>query len=633
MANVSKVDSNATELRIAEELSVGVLPATPVWVLADPNGYQDFGGEVKTVARNPINASRQRKKGVVVDVNAKGGFDIDLTQDNMQSLMQGFLFADTRTNLEIATAVVGGTPNDYEPASGGASYFAGNLLFAKNFTQTPNNGLKVVTGTPTASSVAVTDVNLVDEAGASGIISRVGHEFASGVASIDVSGTLPKLVVSGIVAASQVLTTTGVFANGETVTINGVVYTMQSVLTNVANNVKIAGTAALTLTNLANAINRNGLGIPGTDFAALTVANPYVTATSTSTTLTITAIIAGTTGNAYTTTETVVNATWGAATMTGGTGRSLLELGLIVGQWVCIGDDGANQSFVTDLDNNGLKRVRAITNTSLTFDKSTGVMGTDTGSGKTIRIFFGRVNKNESTTSLIKRRTYQLERNLGAPDDALPNQVQGEYLTGSVANEFEVDAKQADKVTCKLSFMSRDHETKTSVEGLKAGLRPVLVDADAFNSTSHIARLSIAAIDPLTATPTDLFAFLLSLKLTINNNVKPNKALKFLGSFDNTAGTLEVAAEVEAYFTKVEAIRSVRTNADATLDVTFANNKKGMTIDLPLVALGKALADVKQDEAIMLPITADAATGAKIDPLLNHTVLVQFWDYLPTLAV
>jgi len=629
--NVLKIDSNQTELRIAKEDTIGVLPATPVWVQYDPNSYDDFGGEITTVARNPINSSRQRKKGVVTDLEASGGFEIDVTQDNLQELMQGFLFAAARTKVELSVSSVDGTGNDYQPTSGGAGYFAGNLLFAKGYLNAANNGLKVVTGTPTGTSVAVTDTALVDEEGATnGVISRVGHVFGTGVASIDASGALPKLNISGVVAASSVFTTTGTFSNGETVTIDGKVYTLQTTLTDVDGNVKIGASTELTLVNLRNAINRNGLGVPGVDYATSTTANPDVTAVNDATTLTATAIIAGVTGNAITTAEVCANASWTGATLASGAGHSFLEFGLVAGEFVCLGDDGTNQSFATAA-NNGLKRVREIANSSLTFDKSTLAMVTDAGTGKDIRVVMSRIVKNE-TGSLVVRRSYQLERSLGAPDTTQPTQIQSEYLTGSIPNEFELSVQQAEKVVATVSFMSRDHETRTGVQGFKSGTRPVLVDADAFNSTSHVARISLAEVDPANEAPTDLFAFVMDMTLSINNNVSANKAIGFLGAFDNTAGTFEVSAELNAYFADVAAIQTVRDNADVTLDITFAQANKGITIDLPLVSLGNALADVQQDEAIMIPITADAATAAKLDPDLNHTMMIQFWDYLPTLA-
>jgi hypothetical protein len=289
MALVTKIDSNVSGLRYAEEASLGVLPGSPIWVPLEPNSYPDFGGEITTIARNPINQSRQRKKGVVTDLDASGGFNTDLTQENLQDVMQGFVFADLRKKKELAVAIVDTTIDDFQPAAGGGAYVADDLLFAKGFSDTANNGLHVVTGVPGATSVPVTS-NLVTAAAQTGTISHVGFEYATSDADINVvAGPLPRLVSAA---------------------------------------------------------------------------------------------------------------------------KNPTQFGLIPGEYVFIGGDAATEQFV-NTENNGLKRVRRVTTTFIEFDKSDDDMVAETGTGLDIRIFFGRVLKNE-LGSLIKRRSYQLERTLGA---------------------------------------------------------------------------------------------------------------------------------------------------------------------------------------------------------------------------
>lgn len=80
-------------------------------------------------------------------------------------------------------------------------------------------------------------------------------------------------------------------ANGDKVTIGFVTYTFQTVLTNVGGNVHIGANADASLANLGHAINNSG-GVPGTDYAAATLANTLVTAGAEgSLTLPITAIL------------------------------------------------------------------------------------------------------------------------------------------------------------------------------------------------------------------------------------------------------------------------------------------------------------------------------------------------------
>lgn len=632
MAEVDKIDSNQTELRIAEEESVGVLPVTPTWKQYDPNEYGDFGGEIITVARNPINRGRQRKKGVVVDLKADGEFTVDLTPD-CDDIFQGFLFASARRKDELSIAVVDGTGNDYEPASGGTGYQADDLLFAKQLGLSANNGLKKVTGAPTAASVPVTDTGLVSESGASGIISRVGFEFGSGLLSVDVSGTLPKIVAANV-AALGTLTFAGNAADGETVTIGATVYTWETGALDAPFKVKVGASAAASIVNLVAAINLTGT--PGTEYAAGTTIHPDVSAVDgAGDTIVATAKVKGQKGNLIATTETMTNGSWGGVTLASGAGRAFTTLGIIPGEWICSGDDGVNQSF-TNVVNNGLKRVKSVTSDYIEIDKSSSAMVTDAGAGKTVRILFGRVIKNENGTEVahpVQRRSYQLERSLGAPDDSQPTQIQGEYLTGSIPNEFELAINQADKIVATMSFMSRDHETRTAAQGLKSGNRPTPVDSDAFNATSHVRRLRLAVHDPANEAPTDLFAFVMDLTLKVNNNVKENKAVKFLGAFDNTAGQFDVTADMQAYFATVTAVATVRANEDATLDITLAQGGKGVTFDLPLITIGNARLEVEQDEAIMLPIETSAATAAKLDANYNHTLVSVWWDYIPALAI
>lgn len=137
---------------------------------------------------------------------------------------------------------------------------------------------------------------------------------------------LSDVTVTAAVAATGVLTGTSNFADTETVTIDTKVYTFQTTLTNVDGNIQIGGSLAASLQNLFDAINLTGT--PGTQYAASMTLHPTVTATANdATTLTVTAKAAGTFGNTIATTETATNASWGGATLSGGSGGDVEILG------------------------------------------------------------------------------------------------------------------------------------------------------------------------------------------------------------------------------------------------------------------------------------------------------------------
>lgn len=310
--------------------------------------------------------------------------------------------------------------------------------------------------------------------------------------------------------------------------------------------------------------------------------------------------------------------------------KDLTELGLIPGEWIFVGGDTTSDQFSTAA-NNGFKRVKLVTANTLTIDKSDLSLANETTtSGETLRIFYGRVLKNESDPSLQLCRSYQIERTLG--NDGVGASDQAEYLVGSVPNEASFNISTADKVTADLSFVSTDVETRTSTEGPKGGTRPALVGADILNTTSDFSRIRMALVSATEEAPTPLFAFLTEMTINISNGVTPAKAVGTLGSIGVSTSNFTVNGQLTAYFQNVTATQAVRNNSDITLDFTIAKANTGITVDIPLITLGDARANVSQNEPITLPLSLDAATGAKVDANMDHTLLMVFWDYLPTAA-
>lgn len=197
---VNKLDSNQTALSIAVEQTLRHLPGSSgvdaVWYGMTPNSYSDFGGVTKTVARSPLNASRQNFRSVVVGQDANGGFNTDFMQDGLFRVMQGFCFADAHEKPDtkpeaVATSV---TINDvtstaYEASTGLAGFPASSLLWASGFGVAGNNGLHLCTASAAGS---LTCAGLAAEASppATARVQVVGYRAAAGDLTLAVSGSL-----------------------------------------------------------------------------------------------------------------------------------------------------------------------------------------------------------------------------------------------------------------------------------------------------------------------------------------------------------------------------------------------------------------------------------------------------------
>ena len=207
----NQIDSNLSGLAYAEEECLKLLPGVDgvdaVWRGMEPNSYDTFGADITNTARSPINASRQKKKGSVVDLDASGGLNSDVTKSNMIRLFQGFTFADARelassapiNGTQIAITAVDDTTG-YTAAAGLAVFKAGDIVMASGFGLPVNNGVKIVTA---ATAIGVVAAGLADEAappasakitcvGKVGVASDLAFSFANGLASLtSTSGAMP----------------------------------------------------------------------------------------------------------------------------------------------------------------------------------------------------------------------------------------------------------------------------------------------------------------------------------------------------------------------------------------------------------------------------------------------------------
>lgn len=198
---VNKIDSNFTGLRYTLEV-----PGTPkgltgseVWLELEPNSYSDFGGTTTLTKRTPIVANRMTRKGRTTDLDAKAGFAIDFTSDNMAPLMPTFFFAAWRKGAtsEADAPALSSTGNSLTKTGAFASgYKVGSLILLSGYATPANNVLTTVSTLTSADSIDVA-ATLVTEASppAAALAKVVGFKCAS--ADVTIAVTDPTHPVMG----------------------------------------------------------------------------------------------------------------------------------------------------------------------------------------------------------------------------------------------------------------------------------------------------------------------------------------------------------------------------------------------------------------------------------------------------
>jgi hypothetical protein len=171
---MGRVLTNNTSLIYAIEETLGVLPGSPTWYLQEPNSINTFGAEVTTITRSPISKNRQRRKGSTVDLDSSVEYEADVTMSAFQDFVEGFMFATAvNADLDIPVTSVDTTLDDYTVAvltaaqadklEFSAAEYA-TLIFARGFTNSANNGLKVLdTDVTSAATLVPVSEDLVTE--------------------------------------------------------------------------------------------------------------------------------------------------------------------------------------------------------------------------------------------------------------------------------------------------------------------------------------------------------------------------------------------------------------------------------------------------------------------------------------
>lgn len=339
------------------------------------------------------------------------------------------------------------------------------------------------------------------------------------------------------VKATGTLTATANFANSETVTLNGKVYTFQTTLTNVDGNVKIGATLTASLLNLLHAINKLG-GVSGTDYAAATTVHPTIEATaSNATTLNVRALVSGTGGNALTTTETCANASFGAATLTGGTNSTLTV-------WKPVRFTGESLNFnITNTKSAEIRPDRTETDLVQTSASGGGDIKMEL-SYNTFKDWLQAVLCNTwsgSGPSTLQngtlRKSYTVQKDF---QDMVPEQFH--MFRGTCVESLNLSMEIGKIVEGSFGLMSFGLDPTTGV------IEAQIAGATTAAATTTTPMNAVANLQNFNVDGVPFSGCISSLKLQIKNNIRAIQCLGSLVPKDMKLGIIEVTGDMEFYF-------------------------------------------------------------------------------------
>ena len=232
---------------------------------------------------------------------------------------------------------------------------------------------------------------------------------------------------------------------------------------------------------------------------------------------------------------------------------------------------------------------------------------------------------NEKDIDKIKRTTYTIEERLGFADqeNTIP---QASYVSGCVPSEITINIENSALSAIQYTFTGCRFYTKKGT--LATGTRLDPWDEKGYNNANevYLACLSTVSNDP--TAPNELFAFMSSGNISINNNTSENKAVGCLGAFDISVGKFDVTANPSVYFVDVDVIKSLKENVDVGMQVILARNNEGIIFDIPMMGMGASIPSVSDGEPLTMDLTANGAKSK-----YGYTFAYQNFKYLPDVAM
>jgi hypothetical protein len=252
------------------------------------------------------------------------------------------------------------------------------------------------------------------------------------------------------------------------------------------------------------------------------------------------------------------------ATGLGSTSLNFTTLGLQVGQWIKVGGTGAAFRFDT-VAVNSWARITAITATALTLDNRPAGWGTDSGTGKTIRVFFGdRLVNGLATIGHSFEKGFMGQ---GAPTYIVPR--------GMVADTAQFRFARKQKITGTFTFVGMGGTQSTTSLDTSPDPAPSVAAFPIMAASAHLGRVNEGGAQLTTPN------WVSSIELSLGNALRRKEAVDAMGAVDIGAGGFSASVVAETYFGDNALLTKALAGTPTSINWRAAIGTQAMVWDMP----------------------------------------------------
>jgi hypothetical protein len=292
------------------------------------------------------------------------------------------------------------------------------------------------------------------------------------------------------------------------------------------------------------------------------------------------------------------------ATGLGSTTLNFTTLGLTVGQWIKIGGTAVGTRFATSVLNDWV-RIITIAATALTCDNLPTGWGVDSGTGKTIRCWFGDTLRNGTT-----RNSIAIEKSfLG---QAIPTHI---LHLGQTADRLNLSFQTDQAITGTVEFMGVGASQGTTANGSSYSAAPTNA---VFTGNASVGRIAEAGVAISTAN------WIRRVDLSFQNNLRRINGLGKIGAYELGVGEISLTGTLESYFSSNALYTKLMAGTISNLNARAQANNQAVILGLPRVTFtdgNPAAGGKNQDVTLPLQYTTS------IDPITGCEVILDRVEY------